>query len=220
MAPVDEAVEYFTSVQASEGWGRVLDSFARFVSPALETRVLDVGCGPGALVRRFALLAARAEGCDSHSGMVERAGELAQRAGIPNTVYHIGALPVLPFDDASFDMVTATNVIFLLHDPASGLNEMARVCRPGGLVAMLNPSPQMSAESAAAYMDSLSSQGATDFNRKSFINWGSVAERHHRFSMERIQSMFGEAGLGEIVIVEKIGGLAVMAKGRRVRDEG
>ena len=213
MAAIDDFVNYFTAVQDSDGWSRVLDSFARFASPAPVARVLDVGCGPGALVRRFGKIAAHAEGCDSHPGMIERATDIARRQGATNTSYRVGELPRLPYDECAFDVVTATSVVFLQRDPPGALREMARVCRPGGLVAMLNPSPKMSVAAATAYVDR---QGVGGFNRQSFVNWAGVAERNHRFSALRITSLFHEAGLGGIDIVEKIDGLALFAKGARL----
>jgi len=212
LAAIDDFVNYFTAVQDSDGWSRVLDSFARFVSPTREARVLDVGCGPGALVRRFGKMAAHAEGCDSHPGMIERATQLALREGANNTSYRIGELPRLPYDDGAFDVVTATNVVFLQRDPSSALSEMARACRPGGLVAMLNPSPKMSVAAATAYVDR---QRVGGFNRQSFINWAGVAERNHRFSAEQITRLFREAGLAGIDILGRIDGLALFAKAAR-----
>jgi ubiquinone/menaquinone biosynthesis C-methylase UbiE len=209
---IDEFVEYFTEVQASDGWRRALDAFARFVAPERDARVLDVGCGPGALVRRFAQIAARAEGCDSHVGMIERATKLAQEEHIANVAFRVGELPRLPYDEAAFDVVTATNVVFLQRDPAGALREMARVCRPGGWVAMLNPSSKMSVAAATAYIDA---QGGAGFNRQSFINWAGVAERNHRISAGDIVRMFSAADLDEVVIEEKIGGLALFAKGKK-----
>ena len=90
---------------------------------------------------------------------------------------------------------------------------MARVCQADGIVAMLNPSPQMSAAAATAYADR---HGSTKFDRVSFINWGNVAEQAYGFSVEQITEMFEAAGLSEIVIEAKIGGLALLAKGRKM----
>jgi hypothetical protein len=79
---------------------------------------------------------------------------------------------------------------------------------------MLNPSPQMSAAAATAHADR---HGLIDFNRVSFINWGNVAEQAQRFSAEQINEMFQAAGLGEIVIETKIGGLALFAKAKKMK---
>jgi hypothetical protein len=90
---------------------------------------------------------------------------------------------------------------------------MVNVCRPGGLIAMLNPSPQMNVAAATAHADQ---HDLTEFNRVSFINWGNAAEQNHRFSETQITKMFEAVGLSEIVIEAKIGGLALLAKGRKV----
>jgi ubiquinone/menaquinone biosynthesis C-methylase UbiE len=206
-------VNYFTQVQATDGWDRVLASFARFVNPARSAHALDVGCGPGSLVRRLAREVAFAYGCDADRGMIDQAQKLADEAGLRNVAFRVGTLPDLPYPPDQFDAVTATNVIFLQRNPPSAVREMARVCQPGGVVAMLNPSPQMSVAAATAHADQ---HGLTDLNRVSFINWGNIAEQAQRFSEQQITKMFEAAGLSEIVIEAKIGGLALFAKAKKM----
>jgi ubiquinone/menaquinone biosynthesis C-methylase UbiE len=206
-------VNYFTQVQATSGWDAVLASFARFVAPATEAHVLDVGCGPGSLVRKLAHEVAFAYGCDADRGMIAQAQKLAAEEGLRNVEFRAGTLPELPYAPERFDLVTATNVIFLQRHPQAAIVEMARVCQPGGVVAMLNPSPQMSVAAAMAHADQ---HGLTDLNRVSFVNWGNIAEQAQRFSAEQITEMFEAAGLSEIVIEAKIGGLALFAKGRKI----
>ncbi len=208
----DQFVDYFTRVQASEGWNRILASFARFIALDKTAQVLDVGCGPGSLVRRLARELAFVYGCDADRGMIEQAQKLAQQEGLRNVEFQVTQLPDLSYPPDRFEGVTATNVIFLQHDPLAALRGMARVCQPNGLVAMLNPSPQMSAAAATTHADQ---HGLTDFDRVSFTNWGNVAEQAQRFSVEQITEMFEAVGLSEIVIEEKIGGLALFAKGRK-----
>jgi ubiquinone/menaquinone biosynthesis C-methylase UbiE len=162
-------VNYFTQVQATSGWDRVLAAFARFIAPARTAQVLDVGCGPGALVRRLAREVAFVTGCDADQGMIEQAQKLAAEGNVRNVEFRVGALPNLPYAPDRFEAVTATNVIFLQLDPQAAVCEMARVCRPNGIVAMLNPSPQMSVATATAHADQ---HGLTDLNRVSFINSG------------------------------------------------
>jgi SAM-dependent methyltransferase len=94
--------------------------------------VLDVGCGPGALT----------------SVLVERHGAAAVAAVDPSEPFvaaarerHPGAdvrlAPAedLPFDDGTFAASLAQLVIHFMGDPVAGLREMARVTRPGGVVA-------------------------------------------------------------------------------------
>ena len=205
-------VDYFTRVQASDGWDRVLSSFARFVAPARTAHVLDVGCGPGSLVRRLARDVAFAHGCDADRGMIDQAQQLVEMEGLTNVEFCVGALPDLPYPPDRFDVVTATNVIFLQRNPAAALCGMVNVCKPGGYVAMLNPSPQMSVVTATAHADK---QGLIEFNRVSFINWGNAAEQNHRFSEAQIVKLFETVGLSEIIIEAKIGGLALLAKAKK-----
>ena len=205
------AADYFTQVQGSGGWTGILESFARFVAPQPGQRVLDVGCGPGALARIMARHGCQVVGVDANPAMVARAEELAE--ALPAAEFRLGSVLALPFDGPEFDVITATNVIFLLSDPLAGLREMARVCRPGGRVAMLNPSPRLSHASAQAHAEAL---GLKEFDAFTLTNWGSIAEKHRRFDQAELEALFGAAGLQPEAFAEKIGpGLALLASGRK-----
>jgi ubiquinone/menaquinone biosynthesis C-methylase UbiE len=86
-------------------------------------RALDVGTGTGAVARLLSELWPEAEvvGVDASSGMIAEARRLGRER------YELGDATALPFDDASFDLVTLNNMI-----PFFG--ELARVTRPGGVV--------------------------------------------------------------------------------------
>jgi ubiquinone/menaquinone biosynthesis C-methylase UbiE len=95
-------------------------------------RVLDVGCGPGALT---AELVARV-GADVVCG-VEPSGSFAEavRERLPGVDIRVGEAEHLPWADDSFDGALAQLVVHFLGDPVQGLREMGRVTRPGGTVA-------------------------------------------------------------------------------------
>ena len=216
------SIDYFTRVQASSGWSRQLESFARFIDAQPGWRTLDAGCGPGALVRHLARLGCQANGVDVDPGMVDKARELAveveaelaaEGAAPLATHFRQGNAADLPFDDDQFDLVTASNVLFLLPEPLAGLRELARVCRPGGWVALLNPSPRLSRAAAEAFA---AQAGLKEFEAMSLVKWGGVAEEHHRFSQADIEALFAAAGLQPPEIVEKIGpGFALFARGTK-----
>lgn len=91
-------------------------------------RLLDVGCGTGALV-----LAARAAGLDAIGA--EPDPEMAALAGIElDEKVVVAGLPHLPHADDGFDVVTASFVLNHVDDPRAGARELARVAAPGAMV--------------------------------------------------------------------------------------
>ncbi len=95
-------------------------------------RALDVGCGPGGLT---AVLADRL-GAENVCG-VEPSEPFAEacRARVPGVTVHVGAAELLPFDANSFDVALSQLVVNFMSDPLGGVREMARVTKPGGVVA-------------------------------------------------------------------------------------
>ena len=92
-------------------------------------RHLDVGSGTGALARRAAGLGRDVVAVDSDSDMVAISATV-----VPGMVVG-AALPSLPFDDHTFDAVTANFVLNHVSDPLTAMREIARVVRPGGRLA-------------------------------------------------------------------------------------
>jgi len=95
-------------------------------------RVLDVGCGPGALTRELVqrLGPAAVSAVDPSESFVT-----AVRTRIPGIDAHRAAAERLPFADDRFDCAVAQLVVHFMTDPVAGLAEMARVTRGRGLVA-------------------------------------------------------------------------------------
>lgn len=95
-------------------------------------RVVDVGCGPGALT---AELVSRLEA--GNVAAVEPSAPFiaAIRTRFPGVEIHQGSAESLPFPDHSFDAAIAQLVVHFMADPVAGLTEMKRVTRPGGVVA-------------------------------------------------------------------------------------
>ncbi len=115
--------------QYSEPLGR---EFARFAGVSTGQRVLDVGCGPGALTARLVeILGADAVAAiDPSASFVDAAA-----ARFPGVEVHLGTAEDLPYADDEFDAALAQLVVHFMSDPVAGLAEMARVVRPGGTVA-------------------------------------------------------------------------------------
>ncbi|MBI5160591.1 MAG: class I SAM-dependent methyltransferase [Micrococcales bacterium] len=108
------------------------DEFLAFAGVPEGGRVLDVGCGPGALTRRLIdrLGIQSVAAVDPSASFVD-----AVRARFPGLDARRASAEELPFADASVDAALAQLVVHFMPDPVAGLREMARVCRPGGVVA-------------------------------------------------------------------------------------
>jgi SAM-dependent methyltransferase len=95
-------------------------------------RVIDVGCGPGALTRELAdrLGPTNVSAIDPSESFVA-----AVRERLPTVDVRLGSAEQLPFPDKTFDAALAQLVVHFMSDPVAGLREMARVVREGGVVA-------------------------------------------------------------------------------------
>ena len=105
--------------------------FADLAGVCRGQRLLDVGCGPGALT---AELVSRA-GADAVSAVEPSASfAAAARERLPGVDIRQCAAEQLPFPDGTFDAALAQLVVHFMADPVAGLREMGRVTRPGGVV--------------------------------------------------------------------------------------
>ena len=106
--------------------------FADFARVEPGSTALDVGCGPGALtaelVRRIGAESVTA--VDPSDPFVA-----AARERYPVVRVEQASAEQLPFEDDAFDASLAQLVVHFMADPVAGLREMARVTRPGGIVA-------------------------------------------------------------------------------------
>jgi ubiquinone/menaquinone biosynthesis C-methylase UbiE len=129
------------SVLRSHVW-RTAQNSAGYLLPRLEPGLdlLDVGCGPGTITRELGALVrpGRVVGIDASADVIEEAKRLSvdrDPAADPVT-FVTGDVYDLDFDDATFDVVHAHQVLQHLSDPGRGLRSMLRVTRPGGLLAV------------------------------------------------------------------------------------
>jgi SAM-dependent methyltransferase len=126
------------SVLRSHTW-RTVDNSAAYLAPLLRPgrSLLDVGSGPGTITVDLAerLAPGRVVGVDSASVVVEQATALARERGVENVEFVTADLYALPFDDDTFDVVHAHQVLQHVGDPVAALREMRRVAVPGGVVA-------------------------------------------------------------------------------------
>jgi SAM-dependent methyltransferase len=111
---------------------RLAPHFADLTGIAPGQRVLDVGCGPGALAAELVRRLGPESVCavePSHSFAA------AARGRLPGVDVRLGSAEALPFPDGAFDAALAQLVVHFMTDPVAGLREMGRVTKPGGTVA-------------------------------------------------------------------------------------
>jgi SAM-dependent methyltransferase len=105
--------------------------FARAAGVTEGQRVLDVGCGTGALTTVLADIVGpdRVAGVDPSEPFVEQCRENVAGADI-----RVGPAEALPFEDGEFDRALSQLVFHFVDDPRASVQEMARVTQPGGVV--------------------------------------------------------------------------------------
>lgn len=93
--------------------------------------VLEVGCGVGTDLARFARGGALVTGIDLASVAIDLAETNFQQRGLPGAFYQMDGAD-MRFDDNSFNLVYAHGVLQYAVDPAGIIREIVRVLRPGG----------------------------------------------------------------------------------------
>lgn len=172
------ASEYVTSDVHAKG-----ESLARLVEltqPQSNWVVLDVSTGAGHTALTFAPKVARVVACDLTPQMLDAAQKLANERGIANVEFKPADTHALPFEDHSFDLVTNRIALHHYTDARKAIAEMARVCKPGGLVALTdNIVPP----------DKVTAGHINHFEK--------VRDQSHNweYPVARLEAMFADAGL-------------------------
>jgi SAM-dependent methyltransferase len=120
-------------------WAEVIEPLLRPIhlatmaalAPLSGLSLLDAGCGAGLALRLAAEHGARVSGLDASAALLDVA-----RGGLPDADLRVGDIEELPYDNETFDVVTAFNSIQYASDPKTAVTELARVARPGGRVAI------------------------------------------------------------------------------------
>ena len=184
----------------------MLPLVARWLRLMPSSKVLDVGCGSGEFT--FYLAGETKDVCftglDLDGQLVEAARSRASDFGNDNSFQFMqGDALQLPFDDGTFDLVVSQTFLINIPDYRGALQEMKRVCRPGGLVASCTAARIPAVEEAGQY-------------RAFYRNWKPVYDRLFRkawdmygklspisgrmsgVSPTKVQRIFVDAGLIDV----------------------
>lgn len=125
---------------ARQNWA-MGEALCNAADPLPGQRVLDVACGSGTA----ALIAERryceVTGIDYVPELIERA-KLRAKANGQTIDFITGDAQDLPFEDNSFDFILSVYGVQFAPDQEKAANEMLRVCKPGGLIALASPLPE------------------------------------------------------------------------------
>lgn len=172
------AQAYATSTPHAHG-----ASLARLVEltqPGPDWLMLDVSTGAGHTALTFAPLVHGVIAIDITAEMLEVAAKLARERGVKNIEFRAGDAQSLLFEDGTFELVTNRIALHHYADARKAIMEMARVCKSGGLVALVDnvvPPDKMTA---------------------GFINhFEKLRDPSHNwcFPLVRLEGMFTDAGL-------------------------
>ena len=149
--------------------------------------LLDVGCGPASITADLTERVApgRVVALDAADGALEAARATLRERGLSEQVeVTSGDVMALPFEDASFDVVHAHQVLQHLADPVGALAEMRRVTRPGGIVAVRDavysamtwfPEPAGMEQWRSVYMATARANGGEPNAGSRLLSWARAA---------------------------------------------
>ena len=173
---------------------RLAPQFADYAGVRSGQRVIDSGCGPGALTSELVDRLGPTNVCaiDPSESFVA-----AVRVRFPAVDARLAAAEQLPFPDKTFDAALAQLVVHFMSDPIAGLKEMVRVARKDGVIAACvwdhagGRSPLSVFWQAARELD----PDAVDQSRLAGVRAGHLAELFAEAGLRRVESTSLEASV-------------------------
>ncbi|WP_147372231.1 class I SAM-dependent methyltransferase [Mariniphaga sediminis] len=129
--------EGYTSITSHSD---ALEKLIKMSSAAGEDTVLDIACGSGIVSCAFAKYTSHVTGVDMTPEMLNEARKLQAKRNLQNITWEIGDVTSLPYADDHFSIVISRFGFHHFLDPFQVLNEMKRVCKPNGVVMVVDVS--------------------------------------------------------------------------------
>lgn len=135
IAPEYDRMGSVLSLGRDPSWRRFLVSRVNAIPGSW---VLDVATGTGLVARELAARNVRVVGVDQSPAMLRRGQAAVRGDGLAERIrFVLAQAQTLPFSDETFDALTFTYLLRYVDDPAATLRELARVLRPGSVMASL-----------------------------------------------------------------------------------
>ena len=206
---------YYTRKLATGPETELRRNFTDFLTlprPTLQAqalRILDVGCGPGHVARELARQGYEVTGVDRSWRLLRLARRWAAQQEAPVKFFR-ASVEHLPFAAGSFDCALAIGVVYLVKKPQETLQEMMRVTRSGGIVASMDPGSSMSVAHMREYCHEMH---LNDRDTRKLIVWAASTEFNRRFEEQELRQLLSGAGLADLRLESRLGGMVWFAKG-------
>ncbi|UCS92724.1 methyltransferase domain-containing protein [Echinicola marina] len=127
----------YTSIRSHSD---ALEKLIQISGLSQEDTVLEIACGSGIVSCEFAKHASFVTGIDITQKMLDQAKRLQDKEGLQNISWEIGDVSSLPYEDNQFSMVISRFGFHHFLNPLQVLKEMKRVCKPNGLIMLVDVS--------------------------------------------------------------------------------
>ncbi len=117
-----------------------LEKLISITSASNKDKVLDIACGSGIVSCEFAKHTSSVIGIDMTQEMLDEAKKLQTKQKIKNVSWQIGDVENLPYDDETFSIVISRFGFHHFLNPLKVLSEMKRVCKPDGVLLVVDVS--------------------------------------------------------------------------------
>ena len=177
----------------AKAFDRILQKEFEILGLEPRMKVLDAGCGTGAIARRVAEKVSSGEvhGIDIDSLFINEARKLAANEGIKNVGFDVGDVDSLEYEDGTFDLGYCRLVLMHVKNPVKTVTELKRVTRKGGVVAVsdMDDGGMITYPEMPMFMDLLA-KGS---------HWAKT-RGENRYIGRQLFSIFSQAGLSPINI--------------------
>jgi ubiquinone/menaquinone biosynthesis C-methylase UbiE len=151
-------------------------------------KIIEVGCGTGFFLRKFALEAEEAVGFDLTAGMLEAGKKFAEEKDIEISFIQGNVLEGVPFEDNYFDIVYSNSMIEFFEkgkEAKEVLEEMLRLLKPGGkfVIGVLNKESTWAYKRTAELLEKDSI-----FSINQFYRWNEFQELMSNFGEVKIET--------------------------------
>jgi ubiquinone/menaquinone biosynthesis C-methylase UbiE len=202
-----QAIPFTQMSQHSNRHG--LETMLKLCQPRRNDTVLDVACGSGIVSCEFANIVSHVTGIDLTPAMIDQARKLQQEKQIKNIDWKIGDVLHLPFNDSLFSIVVTRYSFHHMIEPKKALEEMKRVCIPGGKIMVIDVTPDEKKVNAYNFVEKLRDSSHTKAlthseleNMMKEVGLVDLNSEHHELEMQLekiIASSFPEPGdIGKI----------------------